>query len=390
MEGNRVAITGLGAYTCAGRSADALWEHAVRGESGIRDGVGRIDDAEEEAEEGGKKTGSRARTARFGGKAAREAMRAAGWDGLRPDDGLLFATTTGQIPAWEGPLIDHLQGRLAAAEFADAFRAQPLGSALDALKAELSFSGRTLLVSSACSAATQALALGAIWIRQGAVKRVLVVGAEVLCNLTLAGFGSLQLLAREGARPFDRDRPGINLSEGAGAICLEKASASAPGLAILSGYGLSTDGYHLTSPHPEGRGSYQAMRRALSVAGLRPDEVSWVHAHGTGSKHNDAAEGAALARLFSEVPIAPEVSSTKRIHGHALGASGAIEAVLCVQAIRKGVRLPTAGLVHPDPEIAIRHVFAPVSAPIHHVLKNTLGFGGVNASLVFSRPAEAR
>lgn len=377
----RVAITGIGAYTCAGRNADELWARAVLGESGIHDGVGRID-----ATAPGEHDENTARTTYFAATAAREAMARAGWDRLGPDDGLVFATTTGRIPAWESPLVDHLRGELGPEEFAEVFRSQPLGSALDALKTDLAFDGRTLLVSSACSAATQALALGAMWIRQGRVKRVLVVGAEVLCNLTLAGFGSLQLLAAEGARPFDRDRQGINLSEGAGALCLESAAGARP-LAFLSGYGLSTDGYHMTSPHPEGRGSYQAMRRAIDGAGVRPEEVSWVHAHGTGSKHNDASEGAALAHLFAEVSVPPYVTSTKRIHGHALGASGAIEGVLCVQALLNGKVLPTAGLANPDPDIRVRHAAGPLSLPIRHVLKNTLGFGGTNASLVFSHSA---
>ncbi len=377
---DRVAITGLGAYTCAGRTASELWDSAVSGRSGIRDGVGRI--AEAVAGEGLLKT---ARTTFFAAHAAREAMKAAGWDRLNVDDGLVFATTTGRIPAWESPLVDHLRGELSPEKFAEVFRSQPLGSALDALKEELSFTGRTLLVSSACSAATQALALGAVWIRQGRAKRVLVVGAEVLCNLTLAGFNSLQLLAPEGARPFDLDRSGINLSEGAGAVCLEGASvAGGTAIAMLAGYGLSTDGYHMTSPHPEGRGSYQAMRRALQTAGVTPADITWVHAHGTGSKANDSAEGAAVAHLFSEVRVAPYISSTKRIHGHALGASGAIEAVLCVQAIQKGIVLPTEGLTNPDPEIRVRHTPGVTRVPVRHILKNTLGFGGTNASVVFS------
>jgi 3-oxoacyl-(acyl-carrier-protein) synthase len=126
------------------------------------------------------------------------------------------------------------------------------------------------------------------------------------------------------------------------------------------------------------------MRRALSTAKVSPADISWVHAHGTGSKANDSAEGAALAHLFSEVPESPFVTSTKRIHGHALGASGTIEAVLCVQAILHGIVLPTAGLVRPDSGIKVRHASAPTKFPIRHVLKNTLGFGGTNASLVFS------
>jgi 3-oxoacyl-[acyl-carrier-protein] synthase-1 len=199
--------------------------------------------------------------------------------------------------------------------------------------------------------------------------------------LTIHGFRCLQLLASEQCAPFSSRRGGIQLSEGAAFLCLERAST---GLARLSGAGFSTDAHHMTAPHPEGEGSRKAMQRALRSAGLQPQQIDWVHAHGTGSTHNDSAEAAAIGSLFGNGDAAPWVSATKPIHGHALGASGALEAVVCVEALRHQIVLPTFGLTDPDPALGLRHPPATVPTALRHVLKNTLGFGGANAALVFS------
>jgi len=142
----------------------------------------------------------------------------------------------------------------------------------------------------------------------------------------------------------------------------------------------------MTGPHPEGSGSVQAMTAALQMAGLGAADIDWVHAHGTGSAQNDLAEGTAIARLFGDAPGRPWVSSTKSVHGHALGASGAIETALCVEAIRHQIIPPTAGLERPDPRIDLRHATQPQATSLRHIVKNTLGFGGSNAALVISDP----
>lgn len=391
VTGRGVYITGTGVVSCAGNSSDTLWESAFSGRSGIREGVGRVSleslppypllfDKESELSSG----------LRFSLEASRQAFEKAGWESLRSDDGLILATTTGQIPLWEKALVEFLHKDVPEEKFSAVFADQPIGVLLDAISDELKFGGRSFLVSSACASATQAIGLGADWIRSGRVKRCLVIGVEVLSQLTLEGFKSLQLLSPFQARPFDRERKGINLSEGAGALCLE-AEPKGPRLALISGFGMGTDGHHMTAPEPEGAGCQQAIREALKSAAIAPSEISWVHAHGTGSAHNDLAEGTAIAKCL-EASVAqgkqPPVTSTKNIHGHSLGACGAIEVVLCVEAIRRQMILKTAGLENPDPQIPVRH--ANVSGPgsVRHVLKTTLGFGGANAALILSRVSE--
>ena len=385
-------ISGIGAVSCAGNSADALWRNALAEHSGISDGVGIISNTQHaELRAAHPRAAHASKPVLYAYAAMTEAMRQAGWAKLNDDDGLILATTTGQIPAWEGVMIRFLKKQATAAELASALRTQSLGSITAELSELLDFRGRSFLTSSACAASTQGLALAVQWLTQGKVKRVLVGGTEVLCNLTLEGFRSLQLMSPLNSTPFDVNRKGINLSEAAAFICLEPtAGAVTAPLAKLTGFGLSTDGYHMTAPHPEGRGIFEAMNAALRTAALAPHDISWVHAHGTGSRHNDQAEGAAITRLFRNDHTndrndeQPWTSSTKWVHGHALGASGALETALCVQALLKQTILKTSGLKNPDPAIALRHPAANAPMKLRHILKTTLGFGGSNAALVIS------
>jgi len=212
------------------------------------------------------------------------------------------------------------------------------------------------------------------------VKRCLVGGVELLCELTRTGFQSLQIASKERCRPFDKDRAGINLSEAVVFLCLEMAG-SENRLAQVSGFGIAGDASHMTAPHPDGDGCLRAMRGALSMAKLETRQVGWIHAHGTGSRHNDLAESRAINALF---PSPPPVSSTKGVHGHALGASGALESVLVCRALREGKLLPNWGLENQDPEIKLDIIREAADSRALHVMKNTLAFGGVNTSLVFS------
>lgn len=370
-----VWISGLGAVTCLGDTAGDLWRAAGEDRSGINGGLGVVRGFEGEN-----------RALAFSLKAAEEALSSAGWNSLNPDDGLILATTTGLFLQWDRAFLGYVNGEWTLPDFRRDFMNQPLGELTRLVQKHFGHTGPSTLLTSACSASTQALALGAMWIREGRVKRCLVVGVEVLCDLTCEGFRSLQLLSPEPARPFDQTRKGINLSEGAAALCLDGGDPSSK-LAAISGYGFSTDAYHMTGPHPEGEGSYRAMKQALQVAGLRPEDIAWVHAHGTGSQQNDLAEGLAVSRLCASHQ--PWVSSTKWLHGHALGASGALESVLVVRAMQEGTILSTRGLAQADPQIPVKHPPRDLREKPKHVLKNTLGFGGANASLVLSLP-EAR
>jgi 3-oxoacyl-(acyl-carrier-protein) synthase len=377
-----IQISGTGSVACTGLGVDNLFAAALHDQSGVIDGLGKIPDSvARKLRTNHPEVFQKSITLGYAYAAALQAMQNAGWTKLSPDDGIIFATTTGQISRWEPELMHFLKGESTPESFSEPFSHQSLGLCIEDLANLFEFRGRTQLVTSACSAGTQAIALAAMWVRSGKVKRCLVGGVEILSELTTSGFSSLQLLLKEPARPFDRNRHGINLSEAAAFLCLENNSENP--LAQISGYGLSTDAFHLASPEPEGAGCLRAMRSALKNAKLNPSQVSWVHAHGTGSRANDQAECAAVNALFPETP--PWVSSTKNIHGHALGASGALETVLCVEALQRGVILKTAGLQIPDPTLNLKHPTQNLNIAYDHILKNTLGFGGNNAALVISR-----
>ena len=386
-----VAISGMGSVTGNGIGPEMLWNSVIEEKSGVTAGLGRVSESSVRGlKDLHPEAASHSPAVLFAYAASKQAMKQAHWGSLNDTDGLILATTTGQISSWEDSLIAFLKNSDHAEPFQHSFRHQALGLTLNNLGELLNFKGHSLLLTSACSAATQAIALATLWIQSGKVKRCLVGGSEVLSTLTVEGFKSLQLLSETPSTPFDLHRSGINLSEGSAFLCFEKQSDQP--LAYLSGYGFSTDAYHLASPHPEGKGSFRAMSAALKTAKLDPSQVSWVHAHGTGSKANDQAEGIAIQQLFNPDKTlnteTPWVSSTKNIHGHALGASGAIEAVLCVQSLQNCLIPNTTGLLTPDPNIQVKHPPSMIKGAYRHLIKNTLGFGGNNASFVMSNAQE--
>lgn len=377
-----VAITGLGAVTGFGAGVSSLWTATLEDRSCIENGLGRISEQilsklrEKIKLPSNEQNNTALLISIF---AIQEAMKQAGWEKLNSDDGFILATTTGQIPMWDRTVFNMLQSSSSQSDFDQFVLNQPLGSLIKKISQYFDFKGPSFLITSACAASTQALGLAQQWLQSGKVKRVLVGGTEVLCELTVNGFSSLQLLSEKNCQPFDKNRQGINLSEASAYLCLESVT-SKTALAYLTGAGNSLDGHHMTAPHPEGLGTLKAMRIALKSAGLNPQDISWIHAHGTGSNHNDLSEGLAVQQLDSKAPV----SSTKSVHGHALGAVGALESVLIVQALKEQIIIKTLGLVEPDPKIQISYVTKTQKQKLNHVLKSTAGFGGSNAALVFS------
>src|SRR5258706_10509227 len=213
-------------------------------------------------------------------------------------------------------------------------------------------------------------------------------GADCLSRMTWGGFHSLLLVDASGCRPFDAHRAGMSLGEGAAVLVLEAEETArqrgAALLARLSGWGASCDAYHITAPHPEGAGALAAMQAALHRAGLTPPSIDYVNAHGTGTRDNDLAETKALKKLFGN--RVPPFSSTKRIFGHALAASGAVEAVVCVEALRRQQLPPNPGFTTPDLSIGLEPIAAMRPAKLTHAMSNSFGFGGNNCVLIFSRP----
>ncbi len=242
--------------------------------------------------------------------------------------------------------------------------------------------GMAMAISTACSSSAKVFAAAQRQLALGTIDAAIVGGVDSLCLTTLYGFASLGLTSTQPCRPFDVARDGISIGEGAAFALLERADAPAPGTVLLLGAGESSDAYHMSSPHPEGLGAEMAMAAALRAAGLDASDIGYINLHGTATPANDAAEGKAVARLFGErVPC----SSTKGATGHALGAAGAVEAVVCALAISEGFLPGSPGTAEPDAAIAVRYVQRARDAEVRHALTNSFGFGGSNCALVFGR-----
>jgi 3-oxoacyl-[acyl-carrier-protein] synthase-1 len=243
--------------------------------------------------------------------------------------------------------------------------------------------GPAVVVSTACSSSAKVFAAAARMIACGLIDAALVGGVDSLCLTTLYGFGSLELTSPKPCRPYDGERNGISIGEGAAFALLEPAPSSpAADAVLLLGAGESSDAYHMSSPHPEGLGARLAMERALADAGLKTADIDYINLHGTATPSNDAAEGKAVVALFGNtVPC----SSIKGATGHTLGAAGAVEVVACALALRHGFMPGSANTEQLDPTIPIDYLLATRSAPIERVLSNSFGFGGSNCSLVLGR-----
>jgi 3-oxoacyl-[acyl-carrier-protein] synthase II len=242
------------------------------------------------------------------------------------------------------------------------------------------------IIANACASGTNAIGHAYECVRSGRYQQVLTGGYDALSELVFVGFDSLQASTAEKCRPFDRDRTGMVLGEGAAVLALENLDVArergAPLLAEIIGYGLSTDNFHMTQPNPSGIGPRQAMERALQSASLSADKVDYINAHGTATPFNDAAEGKAVSELFGRVPV----SSTKSMMGHSLGAAGAIEAIICLLALQHQFLPANINFRAPDEGVDL-NIVANDARPmaLHTVLSNSFGFGGTNASIVIQK-----
>ena len=241
--------------------------------------------------------------------------------------------------------------------------------------AALDLTGPAFVVSTACASSAKAFADAAMLIAAGVVDAAVVGGADSLCRMTLRGFAALELISPVPCRPCAADRAGLSVGEAAGFVLLEPKGK---GLALL-GTGASSDGHHMSQPHPDGAGAAMAMRGALAAAGLGPEDIDYVNLHGTGTPANDAMEDAAVVSVFG---TATPCSSTKGWSGHTLGAAGVLEAVIAGLCIAQGLLPGTLGLASPDPALRARILTANEAAPVRRVVSNSFGFGGINCSLV--------
>ncbi|MDP1899793.1 MAG: beta-ketoacyl-[acyl-carrier-protein] synthase family protein [Rubrivivax sp.] len=242
----------------------------------------------------------------------------------------------------------------------------------------LNLAGPAFVVSTACSSSAKVFASAARMLALGLVDAAVVGGVDTLCMTTLHGFHSLELLSTDICRPWDARRRGLSLGEGAAFALLERDAASPQ--ALLLGTGESSDGHHMSAPHPEGAGAMMAMREALAQSELRPGDVDYLNLHGTGTPNNDAAEDKAVCSVFGrELPC----SSTKGYTGHTLGAAGGVEAAISMLALQHDLLPAGLNCEQPDPALHANYLRQPLQQELSVVASNSFGFGGSNACLVF-------
>jgi 3-oxoacyl-(acyl-carrier-protein) synthase len=240
-------------------------------------------------------------------------------------------------------------------------------------------------INTACSSSANSIMYGARLIKNGMAKKAIVGGVDSLAKFTINGFNALYILSPEPSTPFDENRQGLNLGEGAAYLVLEKAEdvPQEKVIARLSGYCNRNDAFHPSALSDDGIGPFEAMNGALNMAGLNPSTISYVNAHGTGTENNDLAESRALMRLFGKVP---DFSSTKAFTGHTLGAAGAVEAVFSIMALTNQEVYPNLNFKNPIPETGLTPILKYRKQEVKHAMSNSFGFAGNCSSLIFSAP----
>jgi 3-oxoacyl-[acyl-carrier-protein] synthase-1 len=288
---------------------------------------------------------------------------------------VVLGTSTGGIGETERAYATfRSEGRLP--ESFDFERQHAFHALIDLARARTGAAGPGYAISTACSSSGKVLGTARRLINAGVADAVLAGGVDSLCQTTLRGFRSLEVLSSKQCRPFSRERDGLNIGEGGALLLLEREGDAA---AALLGVGESSDAHHMSHPHPEGLGALAAMREALAQAGVEPGEIDYINAHGTGTPINDAVEGKAIAEMFgSSVPVV----STKGYTGHMLGAGGATEAAFSVLAIEQGWIPAGVGANPLDPEIALNIPLTKIERRCRKVLSNSFAFGGSNVSVL--------
>jgi 3-oxoacyl-(acyl-carrier-protein) synthase len=387
-------ITGIGIVSAAGIGVEDNWRAVATGRSALRPltlfpspRYGQVISGEIQMDliALGAPTRS-SRSDKLGWLAARDAIADAKINFLDGDEraGIILGSSVGGSFDSENFLTTLIKrGKMRARPT----RFHECSTTIDLIANDFGLLGPGMALATACSSSALAIAQAAEMIMSGETDVMLAGGADSLSRMTWGGFHSLLLVDAQGCRPFDVTRAGMSHGEGAAILVLEsEENASKRGakvLARLTGWGTSCDAYHATAPHPQGAGAAAAMQSALRRANLEPGAIGYVNAHGTGTRDNDLAEAIALKTVFHN--RVPPFSSTKRIFGHALAASGALEAVVCIEALRRQELPPNPGFTRCDPTIGLEPVTEKQHAHFNHVMSNSFGFGGNNGVLIFSK-----
>lgn len=409
--GRRVVVTGLGMVTPLGTGVDVNWEAVINGRSGIGP-ITKFDASEFPTKIGGEVKGFKAED-----WLSKQEIR-------RLDPFIHYAVASTRMALEESKLkIDSSNahrigcisgsglGGLEMLEFYHKTllekghkRISPFfipgmiaNMAPGQIAIEFGAMGPNISIETACAASSHAIGEAFRMIREGLVDAMIAGGSEaVLTPLALGGFCAMKALStrndepEKASRPFELNRDGFVMGEGAGFLILEEMDHAlqrgAPIYCEVIGYGMSGDAYHVSAPHPEGLGAILCMKMALDYAGIRPEDVDYINAHGTSTKLNDLTENIAIKKVFGEHAYKLAISSTKSMTGHLLGGAGAIEAIYTVLTIKHGIIPPTINYEEPDPELDLDYVPNKARrADVRIALSNSFGFGGTNATLVFKR-----
>jgi 3-oxoacyl-[acyl-carrier-protein] synthase II len=406
----RVVVTGMGALCALGNDVDTIWQAAIAGMSGIgpitrfdAEGfetrfAGEVKDFDAAVEVGRKESRRMDRFSQLAIIASREAVRQSGLE-IASDPtrvGTLIGSGMGGIETFEAGTETMLgNGPRRVSPFFVPMMLANMASGNVAI--DLGTKGPNFAPVSACAASAHAIGEGALMIRHGLADAMVVGGSEApITRMGVAGFGAMGALSTRNddparaSRPFDKGRDGFVLAEGAAVLLLEeREQAIARGATILAevvGYGITDDANHMVQPAPEGEGAARAMVLAMQDAGVSPEDIGYINAHGTSTPLNEKLETMAIKRAFGDAATSVAISSTKSMTGHLLGAAGSLEAVFTVMALREGILPPTINQEEPDPDCDLDYIPNEArKSDVSIAMSNSMGFGGHNVSLILSR-----
>ena len=407
----RVVVTGLGAITCLGNSIDEFWTGLKDGQSGIREislvspggfpckVSGEIQDFDATEYMDRKEARRMARFSQFAVAAAQQAVTDSGLD-LEKEDldriGVLLGSGSGGLP--ETDQQAEIRVKRGVGRMSPYYIPMMLVNMASAnISHTFNLTGYTNTCVTACAASTQAIGEAAEVIRRGTADVIVTGGTEAgICEIGMGGFSTMRALSTwdgdpaRASRPFDKGRDGFAPAEGSGILIIESLEhAQARGAHIyaeIGGWGVSSDAYHLVQPHPEGSGAAKAVTRALENARVELDEIDYINAHGTSTPINDASETKAIKAVFGEQAYNIPISSTKSMVGHSLGASGSLEAIVCINSINDNLLHPTINQEESDPDCDLDYIpNVARETEVNITLSNSFGFGGQNACLIIKQ-----
>ncbi len=412
MKLNRVAVTGMGAICGLGNSLDEVWANALAGKSGVSS-IERQSTENWPVTFGGEVKNFKLDPAlmdlkdqdrfdlfnQFALHATAEALKQSNLLEAKYDPtkiGTIFGTGLGGFPHIEANHKIFLEK--GARRVSPFFIPSVIPNMAEGLVSiHWGFQGINFAVASACASSAHAIGLAATEIMLGRQDAMVTGGTEaVMTGYTIAGFASMKALSKRNeepsraSRPYDVDRDGFVMGEGAGILILENYDkAVARGAKIIAeviSFGASSDAHHITAPHPEGLGALACMQQTLDLSGIRKEEVGYVNAHGTSTPLGDVAETQAIKKVFGDHAYSMHVSSTKSMTGHLLGAAGGLESIFCIKALETGMLPPTINLENQDPQCDLDYVANKAKKKdIQYALNNSFGFGGTNSSTLFKK-----